>query len=461
MESQATFDVSAAIDRRKLGGFTAGLVVVSWLVTFFDGYDMNVIAFTSKPLQTSFHLTDPMMSLVFSIGIFGTMVGGIIFGFVGDRVGRRPTIIVATGLFSLLTVALAFSQSYHQLLALRLLNGMALGGAMPLIWALNMEFAPKRYRATVITLIMLGYGFGVAAGGPIARLILPRFDWQGVFVFGGAASFLATLLLLVWLPESLRLLVLTGRQPQAAARILQRMGIEIPDGAARGTVRLVLADEGAASRKIFNPAMLFQGNLRWLTPLLWAAYFSSSISTFFLTTWGPRVLQDMHFSADHAAWLSSANSLCGMIGGTALMSFTDRHGALVIAILPIVAAPLLLVAGLAPMNLTVFLVFSIAISITLGGSHFGITSIIAMFYPSSIRANGSGWASAVAKIGSMLGPIVGGYVLAAGLKGRPIYALLAVCPAVYAVCLILIGWVERRDPGFEASMGAAEVPAAE
>ncbi len=446
MAAEATFDVSAAIEGRKLGRFTAGLVLVSWLVTFFDGFDMNVIAFTRKQLVGAFHLDPSMMSNVFSIGIFGTIVGGVLFGFVGDRYGRRPTIIAATACFSALTIAMAFSRSYPELMMLRFLNGVALGGAMPLIWALNIEFTPKRFRATVITLIMLGYGFGVAASGPVARLILPHFDWPGVFVFGGAVSFLAALMLAAWLPESLRLLVLRGRPPQAVAKTLRRMGLEVPDGLEQGTVRPLVTDEGATARAPFRPALLFAGNLRWLTPLVWAAYFASSMSTYFLTTWGPSVLQNMGFSDDHAAWLSSANSLCGMVGGLAIMRFTDRHGALVIAILPILATPLLLIAGLAPMNLSVFLMFSIAISITLGGSHFGITSIVGLFYPSSIRANGAGWASAVAKVGSVIAPLIGGVVMSSGLPVRATYALLAACPAVYAISLVLIGWVERRDP---------------
>jgi AAHS family 4-hydroxybenzoate transporter-like MFS transporter len=446
MAGRTTFDVSAALETQKLSGFTIRLICISWLVTFFDAFDMNVIAFTSKQLEASFNLTHQMLGQVFSIGVFGTLLAGFLFGYIGDWIGRRPAIIFATGAFSALTIALAFAWNFESLLVLRFLNGLALGGAMPLIWALNMEYAPKRMRATVITVIMLGYGLGVAVSGPVARLVLPTFDWPGVFIVGGSLSFVATLLLFFALPESLRFL--TGREGshKAIHDILRRMKAAIPPmGSPDAPTRFVLTDEAPPTGKRFNVAMLFEGRLRWLTPLLWLSYFSSSISTFFLASWGPLVLQDLGFSADHAAWVSSMNSLCSATGGLLLMRFTDRHGPIAIALLPLTAVPLLLTAGLAPVTLTQFIFLLIPISVFLGGSHYGITSIVSMFYPSPIRASGTGWCSGVAKIGSVLGPLIGGYVLATSLPVQMTYALLAACPLVYGVAVLTIGIIVRRE----------------
>jgi len=221
-----------------------------------------------------------------------------------------------------------------------------------------------------------------------------------------------------------------------------------------------VTDEASARPGPFKVSMLFAGRLKLLTPLIWAAYFSSSISTFFLASWGPLVLQDMGFGAKGSAWLTFGNSLCSMSGGVALMRFTDRHGPISIAVLPIIAVPLLLVAGLTPMSLTVFLFLSLAISVFLGGSHYGVTSVVGLFYPSHIRANGAGWASAMAKFGSVLGPLVGGYVLASGVPVKATYALLAACPAAYAVAILAIGLIER-SAGPHGERAQAIVSAAE
>ena len=116
------------------------------------------------------------------------------------------------------------------------------------------------------------------------------------------------------------------------------------------------------------------------------------------------------------------------------------------------------IAGLAPMGLGVFLVLSLVLSVFLGGGHYAIQSIIGMFYPSTIRASGSGWAGSVAKIGSMSGPVIGGYVLSTSLPLKNTYALLAVCPAVFAVCALCIGIIARRQHREDAnrSGGALE-----
>ena len=159
-------DLNAALEERKLGRFGLGLVLISALVIFFDGYDMQVIAFATTRMETVFHVTNAAFGMALGAGLFGTLVGGVLFGALADRFGRRPAIIAATACFSFLTFALAFANSLTTLIVLRFVAGLALGGAIPLLWTLNVEFAPKRLRATVITLIMLGYGFGTAFAGP-------------------------------------------------------------------------------------------------------------------------------------------------------------------------------------------------------------------------------------------------------------------------------------------------------
>jgi AAHS family 4-hydroxybenzoate transporter-like MFS transporter len=448
MPSGSVFDVSAALDRRKIGSFEIQLIVLSWFVTFFDGFDMNVIAFTSNYLIRDFHLTDPMLGNVFSAGIVGTLVGGFLFGYVGDRIGRRPAILLAVGSFSVLTLAIAFARNYEALLVLRFLDGLALGGVLPLIWALNAEYAPVRSRATVNTIIMLGYGVGVAAAGPLARLVLPHFDWPGVFVLGAALSFAATVVLWVGLPESMRFLAARGDRPRAVEKLLRRMKIALPSDGSE--LRFVMSDETTPQGERFRFSSLFAGYLKWLTPLLWVSYFASSISTFFLASWGPKILEDMGFSADHAAYVTSFNSIFAATGGLALMRFTDKHGPVSIAVLPLTAVPLLLLAGLAPLNLLAFLIVLVPLSVFLGGSHYGVVSIISSFYPSAIRANGSGWCSGVGKIGSVIGPLVGGYVLATGLPVRMSYALLAICPLVYGLAVLGVGMIVRGERLHEA-----------
>lgn len=449
-------DLNAVLEERKLGRFGLGLVLISALVIFFDGYDMQVIAFATTRMEKVFHVTNGEFGLALGAGLFGTLVGGVLFGALADRFGRRPAIIGATAAFSVLTFALAFASSLTTLIALRFVAGLALGGAIPLLWTLNVEFAPKRLRATVITLIMLGYGFGSAFAGPISAVILPRWDWPGLFVFGGVISLIAVAILLAWLPESLRSLAARPGSEDAILRILRRMGVETPTDPE--AVRM-LREGPASTKRGLTLAGLFEGRLLALTPLIWVCYFASSIAVYFLTNWGPTILRNLHFSTTGTGWMSFGNSMCGMTGGLLLMRFTDKHGPISIAIMPLIAVPFLLVTGLAPdIPLAQFIFLSLALTFFVSGGHYGITSVISGFYPSHIRASGSGVANAFAKVGSILGPVIGGFVLDAHLQPRTPYALLAICPLVFAAAALAMGLIARRQ-GPPADAVPAPVPA--
>ena len=183
-----TVDVSALINGRRLSAFNYRLIVLSWLITVFDGFDMIMVGFTAPYMRDELGLTKAMLGNVFSAGLLGMMLGGFLLSYIGDRVGRRPTVVAAAIGFGILTAAVALAGSYHALVALRFVDGLALGGMLPLAWALNIEYAPKRYRATIVTVIMMGYSLGTAVGGPFANLLIPMFGWKSLFGLGKTTS---------------------------------------------------------------------------------------------------------------------------------------------------------------------------------------------------------------------------------------------------------------------------------
>jgi AAHS family 4-hydroxybenzoate transporter-like MFS transporter len=440
MSATTTIDVSGFIERQRLNGFLVRLVVVSWIITFFDGFDQNVISFAAPTIAPMYHLTRPMMGNVFSIGLVGTMIGGFLFGWIGDRWGRRPAVIIATLLFAVMTLAFALVGSYGGFLAMRLAVGIGTGGMLPLSWALNIEYAPKRWRSSIVTVVMLGYSAGVSLGGPIAVWLIPRFGWQSVFVFGGVLSLLATAALIAMLPESIRFMVARQQDARAIARILRRI---TPDRVVPHNSRFVMRDEDSLATN-FSPALLVGGTLRWITPMLWVAYIFSSMTAFFLATWTPLVFEALAFSRPEAAAAGSITALGGALGGLALMRFTDTFGAIAVAAMPALAIPLLLLGGFADVGHEEFLVLIGVIAFALIGGHFGLHSIAGIFYPSAWRGNGAGWATSVAKVGSIAGPFLGGLILSTSLPVRHIFALMAVCPAMVLLCVLVIGRLHSR-----------------
>jgi AAHS family 4-hydroxybenzoate transporter-like MFS transporter len=446
-------DVSQIIEQQKLNRFLLTLVVGSWIITFFDGFDMNVISFAAPYLAPEFHLDKVMMGKVFSIGLAGTMAGGFLFGYIGDKIGRRPAIILATAAFSILTMAIAFASSYEQLLTLRFLDGIAIGGMLPLSWALNIEFAPRRYRSTIVTTVMVGYSLGTALGGPIAVWLIPKYGWSSVFLAGGGLSLLAAIGLIAMLPESVRFLASKGREPDTIARIVRRLA---PDVQLPENPHFIVADEDQSS-KSFKVRLLFKDELRTITPLLWIAYIFSSMTAFFLATWTPLVFEALGYSRSTAAWAATVNSAFGALGGLALMRFTDKFGAIAITVMPLLAIPLLLVTGFVDLGETGFLAATAFITLFVIGGHFGLHSIAGIFYPSAFRGNGAGWATSVAKIGSIAGPYLAGLILATSLPVRNIFAILAICPAVFVLCILIIGIVHTRILRQEIAANASKM----
>jgi len=311
---------------------------------------------------------------------------------------------------------------------------------------------PKRYRATAVTLIMLGYGIGVFAAGPISLILIPRYGWISVFTFGGIASLLAAAVLALTLPESLRFLVATGRNPERLAQAVHQFAPErdMPRGA-----RFVLSDEQRSpDDRVQNVGALFEGRLRYITLLLWAGYIASSMTTFFLAQWGPAVYEGLGFSVQSATWVHSGNSLAGAIGGLLLMRLTDRLGVGSVAVYPAIALPLLMAVAFAHLTESSFIVLFLLIGVFLSGSHYGVTSVTGLFYPTTHRALGTGWASSVAKLGSVAGPSIGGFVLSSGLQLQHIFAVMAVCPAILSLCMLGIVAQQRRGRR-EAAVAAA------
>jgi AAHS family 4-hydroxybenzoate transporter-like MFS transporter len=433
-------DLAEIVERQKVTAFLVRLVALSCLVTFFDGFDTSVMSFVGPDLSAALHLSKYALGKVLASAQFGMIFGGFLFGFLGDRIGRRRSIIFATVSVGLLGVSLAWAEGYSTLLALRFVQGIAMGGLLPLAWALNIEYAPKRFRATLVTVIMLGYSIGSSAAGPLTIWLAPRYGWRSMFVFGGCGALIATGLLGLFLPESMKFLASRNQRPDLIARYAQQLA---PDAGIQTSDRFFVSGE-SVERKDFRLSMLFRNELRWITPLLWGAYFTSSIAVFFGATWTPTLLGMLGYSRNTSALATSINTLGGALGGLLLMRFTDTRGAKSISVLPALAVPVLLTMALSGFVGRSFLALYFLANTLQVGAHYGVMSIAGIFYPSAYRSNGGGWATTVAKIGSALGPVLGGIALSSRLPVKLVFAPLAICPVVVGCAVFFIGRLQHR-----------------
>jgi AAHS family 4-hydroxybenzoate transporter-like MFS transporter len=452
-----TIDVGEFINGRKLSSFNVVLVIVSWLITVFDGFDQMTISYTAPYMKDQLHLSKVDLGNIFSVGLFGMMLGGFFFSYLGDRFGRRRTVIGAAVTFGVLTFITAFAQNLGQLLVLRFFDGFAIGGMLPLAWALNIEFVPQRMRSTVVTLVMLGYSIGTSVAAPITNALAPKYGWPSVYLWGGGGTLVCAVLLFLFLPESIRFLCAKGMRSDIIAKTLNRMSPELN---AQATDTFLVSDE-SLQRTNFKPAQLFSGYLKWLTIFLWVGYIMSSLAIYFDANWGPSVLEEMKFPRAVSANVIALGTILGAGMGLILMRFTDRFGPRAVMVYPLLAIPTMLYIGFGNPPHELMLPLLVLGPMLISGGHFGILSICGVFYPSVIRANGAGWATSIAKIGAVVGPLIGAQILSSGLKPERVFGFIAFCPLILAACAFGIAMVVRKERNSPTPIAAAQPAAAE
>src|ERR1700692_1909401 len=175
-------DVAGFIDQQPVGGFQIKLLLACAAVLFLDGFDTTSIGFVAPALAKEWGLTKGPFGPVVSAGLFGVMIGALIFGPLADRIGRKNIIIFSTLAFGIGTLVTSFVNDVNTLLAIRFLTGLGLGGAMPNTIALTSEFSPHRRRATMVMVMFVGFSIGAAAAGFLAAALVPQFGWRSVFV---------------------------------------------------------------------------------------------------------------------------------------------------------------------------------------------------------------------------------------------------------------------------------------
>lgn len=439
-----TLDVSALLDR-GMTPFHRRLLLISCLVTFFDGLDYSLISFTLPYLREQMALTDEMTGFVSSAAFAGQMVGSLIGSFIADVVGRRPVILWCTVLGAVLTFITGFAGTPEMLIVLRFLGGLAIGGLLAPAWSLNIESMPAGRRATAVTIIMLGFSTGSAAAGQVTNFLAPSFGWEAVFWTSGIVTGLLALFLQFTLPESARWMVAKGKPVSEVTPLLSRFD---PDVAQAGYTGFYLSDENttAGESPWAKSAELFRGTLAFITPVLWFTYFCSSFAIYLKSAFGVLFMETLGIERTYAADLASINGLLGAIGGVFLLMYTEKRGPIWIALGPLIGIPLAFLIGSGLIDGGSLFVPVILLGGTMiGVGHAAVIAMTSFYYPSAVRSTGGGWASFVAKFAAVAAPIAGGYYFLADrqavLDG---YNFTALCLVGVVLGVVALAFFARR-----------------
>lgn len=425
-------DVAAFIEAQPVGGFQVRLLLTCAAVLFLDGFDTQAIGYVAPALAREWGLSKGALGPVFSAGLFGLMIGALIFGPLADRIGRKKIIILSTLAFGIGTLATAFIQDVNTLLAIRFLTGLGLGGAMPNAVAMTSEFSPHRRRATMVMIMFCGFSVGAALGGLLAAALIPQFGWRSVFVVGGVAPLLLVPILALKLPESVRFLALTGR---AHARVAELLGFISPNTTFAPGTQFIVHEPGLAGIPVLH---LFRDNRTLVTLLLWVVFFMSLLDLYFLSNWLPTVLNDLGASVSEAAAIGSMLQVGGVVGTFALGSIIDRFSFRALALVYFLAVFAVGAIGQLGHSVVLVTMAIFAAGFCIVGGQIAANALAATYYPTAVRATGVGWALGIGRVGSIVGPLVGGALLSAKWSTGSVFmaaATAALCAAVAAFAL--------------------------
>ncbi|HXR92515.1 MAG TPA: MFS transporter, partial [Steroidobacteraceae bacterium] len=384
-------------------------VIITIGLNGLDGFDALSMSFALPGVATEWGVKPGELGILASMGLIGMALGSLLLGGVADRIGRRNTtlgclVLMTFGMFMATT-----AKGVVDLSAYRVLTGLGIGGLLAAINAIAAEFANTQRRDFSVAIMSIGYPVGAVLGGLIVGELLKTHNWRSVFYFGGAVTAIFIPLVLLFVPESVYWLV--RKQPAGALqkvnKVMARMG-----HAAVTSLPAIAADVRKRSfSDVFAPAYLA------ITILVSVTYFFHVTTFYYIATWAPKIVVNMGFTASQGArvlvWANVGGALGGVILGLLSQRFALKPLTITTMVLGCIAV---FVFGRSPHELTALSALIIASGFFTNAAISGMYAIFAKAFPTHVRASGTGVAIGIGRGGSVIAPIVAGYLFQAGVS---------------------------------------------
>jgi MFS transporter, AAHS family, 4-hydroxybenzoate transporter len=426
-----TVSLESIVDAAGLSPRQVLIIVLCSLVVMVDGFNTQSIAFAAPAIVAAWRVPAASFGVVFAAGLLGSLFGALAFGVLADRLGRKPCLVAAVLLFAAVNLIAPFTTSVGALTAVRLVSGFGLGGALPITLSLTSEYAPARMRTTLVALMFCGFPLGAVLGGAGSAKLIPALGWASVFYAGGLVPIALLPFVIGWIPESIRFLSLRQARSRIE-RVLRRMHwLELWNG------QLMPADTPMRS----PVAALFAAGRAPATLLLWVTLFLSLLLTYFLVNWIPLIARSAGYDMTTAVLGVAALNL-GAVAGCLLIGWlADRYGRLtrllgVAFVLGAVAIGLIGASGRSSLWLLTAAFLSGACSL---GAQMCTVVYCANFYDTALRSTGVGWAIGIGRIGSIVGPAMGGILIAAGVTAGTLFVLIGSMSVGSGVAVLALG----------------------
>jgi AAHS family 3-hydroxyphenylpropionic acid transporter len=411
------------VKNRLAGASAATLTIVFCLfAAFCEGIDLQAAGVAASGIAAEFHPSPERMGNFFSASTLGLFFGALIGGRLADSIGRKAVLVGSVALFGVFSLSTAMSSDIDSLSWARLLTGLGLGGALPILIALVSENARAQRETASVAMVYAATPFGGAIASLIS-LLMPASSWRIIFIVGGVLPLLLAPLMAYGLQESVEFQRLKRAQNAGEA--------------------------DAVMPKSGSFIAVFSGGRALRTLLLWVSFFLELLVLYLLLNWLPTLMVGDGLTRVGAAGAQIGFNLGGALAAVWMGHLLSGRMRVPSVVVVCVALPILLIAlANAPPQLAVVVGIVFALGCSVLAVQAFLYATAPMTYPTSIRGVGMGAAVAVGRIGSIVGPKLGGYLKAAGHNSPQL--LMDLLPIVIAgsICALLL--VRYSRPSKEA-----------
>ena len=421
-----------------VGPYQIMIFFICFLIVLADGFDTQAAAFAAPLLKTELTGGPHELGLIFSAGLFGSLIGGLLFGPISDRIGRKPLLLASLALVSLGSLATFFAYGGQTIALLRFVTGLGLGGAIPTVLALTAEFAPGARRSSIVAFVFAGFALGAVVGSVVSAVVLSDFGWRMIFLIGAIAPAVLLVLVLMAVPESVSFL---QRQVGGAARlekVMRRLG-------AAGREALLDPRNARPDGPRNAVAGLFSDGRALGTLIIWSICFLSLLCTYCILSWLPLLVKDAGLPLNVAVLASGALNIGSVFGNLVISQVADRRTPIgPTALAYTIGAVFVGLIGLSTGSSVLMLSVVFAAGLFTLGAQQSITSLVASYYPAWLRATGLGWSFGIGRLGGVVGPSLAGALLAANLGFSRLMFVIAGFSLASAVGILLLAVTQRK-----------------
>ncbi len=422
--------VNELIAQSKFTKFHAMLLLWGIFLIAFDGYDLVVYGTVVPVLIKEWGLTPVEAGTLSSYGLFGMMFGAIGFGILADRIGRKKVIAITIILFSLFTGLCGFVTSPVLFAIFRFAAGLGLGGIMPNVIALLTDYAPTKYKGTIIAVLLCGYSIGGIIAPILGITIMPTLGWESIF-WVALLPIVVLPIMYKKLPETPSYLVKTNRIKELALTLQK---IE-PTRNINESMKFTILETDATKT---GPLALFRENRALSTILFWVAFFCCLLMVYGLNTWLPKLMIQAGYGLTSSLLFLVALQGGAIIGSLIIGPLADRYG-FKRMLVPMYAsgAVALTLLGFGGNQIWIFFLVMVAGAATIGSQNI-VQAYVSQYYPAFIRSTALGTSSGIGRLGGMMGPIIGGFLLGLTLPNYQYFLAFAIPGVIAAIALALV-----------------------